>query len=74
MGIPHIFRSDTNTRKLCKLCGNRIKKDDIVLDYVSSVYGSSVNVAWIHLTCLLDSAPKDCEFEMLLKILSEDRK
>jgi hypothetical protein len=69
--VPEISVIHDKTRKKCALCSSMLKPGDIVIDYVSSFYGNNSHISNIHLTCLLDSAPKECEFEVLLKILSK---
>lgn len=69
VGVPTISRINDKTRCRCKICSTQLRPGDIVINYVSSVYGSSVHTAFIHLSCLLNTAPKECEFEVLLQAM-----
>lgn len=68
--IPKITRISEKTRCRCKLCETQLKPGDIVMSYISSTYGNSEHIAFLHLSCVLLSAPKECEFEVVLAAMT----
>lgn len=70
MEPPKLRKQIEKTKAKCKTCDKVIRPGDIVLDYVSSSYGGSINTRATHLSCVFDTAPKDCEFEAVMMIMA----
>jgi len=72
--IPKISRINEKTRCRCKLCDSQLRPGDIVLSYVSSVYNNKTHISYLHLSCIMLSAPKECEFEVVLAAMAQGGK
>jgi excinuclease UvrABC helicase subunit UvrB len=72
--LPEIDLIKEKTRCRCKLCESQLKPGDIVMSYISSIYGSGHPTSFLHLSCVLLSAPKECEFEVVLAAMAQGGK
>ena len=74
---PQIFKVVEKRRKKCCNCDTVIRPGDIIIEYVSSSMGSRSHYSWMHVGCLLNAAPEDCSFEMIMQLMAarpEDKK
>lgn len=71
---PEVSMIKEPTRCRCKHCEKQIKVGDIVINYISSYYHNSHNMALLHLGCLIKTAPNDCSFETIMMALGQGGK